>query len=388
MLSRHGRRGFTLVELLVVIAIIGVLIALLLPAIQAAREAARRNQCTNKVKQLGLGLQNHHDVFKKLPAASNQSNLAGSAPVSVKGGSGTNASTTDFIPGGAASGYSWIVKILPYIEETVLYNTISQASNKFTFDAWVAPGGGSNYQVTLNGANRHFATIQLDEVACPSYGGSPISICSIPGTPFASVTSPAYSQPNCAYTTVANATASPPYGAAVTNYVALAASNASYMSTTSGTPPDGMITTGAGLNMKSDLDGTSKTLIVAETKEPAYNCWYDGGASFTTGLPTSASVTFVNGLINANGSASALNYGPLPVPASGTSVYYASTMYSGFGTSGMIAWGPSSDHSGGVVIHLAMDGSVHSITTDCDPTLYIQLITRAGREPVTMPDVN
>jgi prepilin-type N-terminal cleavage/methylation domain-containing protein len=98
--------GFTLVELLVVIAIIGVLVALLLPAVQSAREAARRSQCTNNLKQIGLGFLNHESTHKFLPSAGWSPWFVGDADM----GAGAKQ------PGG------WMYQILPFIEQQALYN--------------------------------------------------------------------------------------------------------------------------------------------------------------------------------------------------------------------------------------------------------------------------
>jgi prepilin-type N-terminal cleavage/methylation domain-containing protein/prepilin-type processing-associated H-X9-DG protein len=115
------RKGFTLVELLVVIAIIGILVALLLPAVQAAREAARRMSCGNNLKQIALALHNYSDTYKTFPT--------------IRGGQLFNGGTQPFgttvtsYPGCQpwfnSTGFSWRVLILPFVEQQPLYDTIN-----------------------------------------------------------------------------------------------------------------------------------------------------------------------------------------------------------------------------------------------------------------------
>ena len=128
--SVRSRKGFTLVELLVVIAIIGILIALLLPAVQAAREAARRSQCTNNLKQMGLGLHNYADTNKKFPM--------GSAGLANHSG----------------YGHSWLLAILPFTEQSAAYN-------KFDFNV-----ASSGYVVA--GRNDYLRGVLIDYQTCPS----------------------------------------------------------------------------------------------------------------------------------------------------------------------------------------------------------------------------
>ena len=102
MSRRKPGRGFTLVELLVVIAIIGILVALLLPAVQAAREAARRMSCNNNLKQLALSAHNYHDTYKVFPSSANHRDPAPRP----------------------SNGFSWIAKVLPFLEQGPLHDTL------------------------------------------------------------------------------------------------------------------------------------------------------------------------------------------------------------------------------------------------------------------------
>jgi prepilin-type N-terminal cleavage/methylation domain-containing protein/prepilin-type processing-associated H-X9-DG protein len=135
----RGRKGFTLIELLVVIAIIAVLIALLLPAVQAAREAARRSQCVNNLKQLGLGLHNYHSTHDVFPLGVTSAMYDLNRNFNVK------------------QNLSLHAQILPYIEQKQVYDAIN-----FSFGCEDATGTWA-YRVNMTGTNA-----QIKTFICPS----------------------------------------------------------------------------------------------------------------------------------------------------------------------------------------------------------------------------
>ena len=145
------RRAFTLVELLVVIAIIGILIALLLPAVQAAREAARRSQCTNNLKQLGLALHNYHDTYKTFPSM--QQGTAGGGACGTMGRGNNNW-------------LSGFVVLLPYMEQHPAYEKIKSPYN--AYPAWGPPARPDCCQFNDYAPFQ----VQIPGLLCPSDGGA------------------------------------------------------------------------------------------------------------------------------------------------------------------------------------------------------------------------
>lgn len=137
MTSAKTRRGFTLIELLVVIAIIAVLIALLLPAVQQARESARRTQCKNNLKQLGLALHNYADSHGMFPA-------------------GHMDTYTDYISAGARHQFSWLTALLPFIDQGPLYSQINFSDADLLVNA------------NLNPKFAAVASVSVPAFICPS----------------------------------------------------------------------------------------------------------------------------------------------------------------------------------------------------------------------------
>lgn len=152
-MERKKHPGFTLVELLVVIAIIGILVALLLPAVQAAREAARRMSCTNNAKQVGLALHNYHDVYHSFPK------IVWGYPDRPQNEIGT-------LP--APYHHTWVTAILPYMEQQTLYDTID-----FRLPAWGQPHVGTLISTLRCPSDNTYSEVsETHGLAWTNYAGS------------------------------------------------------------------------------------------------------------------------------------------------------------------------------------------------------------------------
>jgi len=364
MIDNSKRGGFTLVELLVVIAIIATLIGLLLPAVQSAREAANRSSCSNKMKQIGLGLHNYASSRRDTFPAANDRVWANGSTAATK------------LPAGRASGYSWIVHILPYSEETALYDRIKSASNNFATTPLAISG-------TL-------ANVQLASLICPSWGGDPILT---QNNNFGATCYKAMAGrgtcPGTAAVTSAAAGAGP--YASDDGYMPLVPTQISGTAGTNGTKPF----FGKGL-MSSD--GTSKTIVAAESKEGntrpyagtavtganQYQCAWPLGLQtwVVAGIPSNGSPAWNSTTQSYNATASGLGFGPTTSGTGNTIAYTNNTniMVGNAGAAAGMIWGPSSDHAGNLVIHAMGDGSVRSITADVSPDIYLSLSTTGGGE--------
>jgi prepilin-type N-terminal cleavage/methylation domain-containing protein len=318
---RKSRQAFTLIELLVVIAIIAILIALLLPAVQQAREAARRSQCKNNLKQLGLAMHNYHDVTGLLPIASMTAR-------NTSCNTGTN---------NGQSGYVWLRYIMPYIDQANLYNSWNEdkyyqdnttQTNGMTnvqimrttipgllcpsdppFRAWGPLGGILNYNYAVNLGNLFWGT--------GNYSGTP----------------------------------------------AVTFSGGSFYGSTSDT--------GTAYALRDILDGTSNTLMISELKGGKVSndirglIWYQQFVGFNafTG-PNSTIPDYIGSWCTS--AANAVMPCVSAAPAGAANTYMASR----------------SQHVGGVQ-SVFCDGAVRFISENIDINTWRALSTRAGSELVS-----
>lgn len=325
--SRGGNRrpAFTLVELLVVIAIIGVLVALLLPAVQAAREAANRMSCGNNLKQIGIGVHNYHDTTKMLPEA------------------GSRRSTPNSI---AQPNISWHVSILPFMEEQPMYDQFN-----LTLD-WASTV--TNAAGLSNGA---LSTQDPGLYLCPSAGRTM--------TYSASETSGGKKCFTAHYLGILGPVGVIPNSNPVANYP-LRNDQAGH----GGFATSGIIcrATDSECNFASVIDGLSNTFLVGEsafarskagttnTSQRAWSRGCGGSANLTYGASACASAKNLNSGINVE-------------------VY-------GSGNFNMVSMG--SEHPG-VAQFLLGDGSVRSVSETVDMNVYRAAGSRDMGESFQLP---
>ncbi len=349
------RRAFTLVELLVVIAIIGILVGLLLPAVQAAREAARRMQCSNNVKQLGLASHTYHDAFKSLPICYWQQ----------LGGAGIGANLTSPAEGRQIS---WLTGILPYVEQTALFNQIN-----FTPGSMVVPVPVNPPSATGN-LNSWAATQRIPGFKCPSdpspdliaaQGNLPTT-APLPAIPFA-VTSYKGCQganwvvgaPGSVYNTSAAPLGTSRFG----GVTAVGVAQGSSLDRGNGVISRGW-NNAAKTNLSIITDGTSNTYLVGESVADFTNwsMWFLSGSTVaTTSIP-----------LNAKPVCTAYLPASMSIRVGKVACKNDQASNSGF----------NSEHTGGGNFALA-DGSVRFVSSNIDRDVYRGTATISGGEVIS-----
>ena len=311
--QKWGKSGFTLIELLVVIAIIAILIALLLPAVQQAREAARRTQCKNNLKQYGLALHNYHDTFGRF--AIGGSNWTGNR-------------------------IGWQARILPYVEQAALYNAIDF-------------NGVNTYDQTISG--KLLSQTRLPYLNCPTdpVGSGTMPSDRVQSNYSGSLGNTAVTSANAACDVLSNTFAAPGT-AAYTHGGGLQSSNV-----------DGIFSrAGFGAKISDITDGTSNVLLVGEIL-PESNDHEGGGWPHDNNMSNAHASTLITP--NDFTTTPTIPGGAGKPPATPDCSARNNWTYS---------WGFRSRHTGGCQI-LLCDGSVRFVSQNVDAQTWRNVGGRA-----------